>query len=138
MTSVAPIVPVAPGPQTASAGPAASVAEAGPALRSVSGGVLLGVRVSPSARHTALRGVYGDRLKVSVCSPPEDNRANQELTDALANWLGMPRDKVRVETGHRSRDKVIVFIGMDEPELRQKLSELLDVDDRRRDGPPDG
>lgn len=98
----------------------------------------MGVRVSPSARRTALRGVYGDRLKISVCAPPEDNRANQELTDALANWLEVSRDSVRVETGHGSRDKVVVFIGMDEPGLRQKLTGLLDVDDRRGDGRPDG
>lgn len=138
MTNVAPIAPVARGSRRAPAVPAAPVAEAAPALRSGCGGVLLGVRVSPSARRTALRGVYGDRLKISVCAPPEDNRANQELTDALANWLEVSRGSVRVETGHRSRDKVVVFIGMDEPGLRQKLTGLLDVDDRRGDGRPDG
>ncbi len=132
------VTPVARGSRTAPAAPAAPVAEAAPAIRPGGGGVLLGVRVSPSARRTALRGVYGDRLKISVCAPPEDNRANQELTDALANWLEVSRDSVRVETGHGSRDKVVVFIGMDEPGLRQKLTGLLDVDDRRGDGRPDG
>ena len=91
----------------------------------------MGVRVSPSSRRTALRGVYGDRLKVSVSAPPEDNRANQELTDALANWLEVSRDDVRIETGHKSRDKVVVFAGMGESELRRKLDGLLSVDRTR-------
>jgi len=91
----------------------------------------VGVRVSPSSRRTALRGVYGDRLKVSVSAPPEDNRANQELTEALANWLEVSRDDVRIETGHRSRDKVVVFTGMDEPEFRRKLDGLFGMDRHR-------
>ncbi len=98
----------------------------------------MGVRVSPSARRTVLRGVYGDRLKISVCAPPEDNRANQELTDALANWLEMPRNSVRLEAGHRSRDKTVVFTGLDERELRRKLNGLLGTENRQEDGRPDG
>ena len=88
----------------------------------------MGVRVSPSSRRTVLRGVYGDRLKVSVSAPPEDNRANQELREALANWLEVSQDDVHIETGHKSRDKVVVFTGIGEPELRRKLEGLLSAD----------
>jgi uncharacterized protein (TIGR00251 family) len=112
---------VAPGPAPATA----------PAIRPCGGGLLVGVRVSPSSRRTALKGVYGDRLKVSVSAPPEDNRANQELMEALANWLEVTRDDVHIETGHKSRDKVVVFRGMGESELRRKLDGLLSVDRTR-------
>jgi uncharacterized protein (TIGR00251 family) len=88
----------------------------------------VGVRVSPSASCTAVRGVYGDRLKVSVSAPAEDNRANQELTEALAKWLRLGRDGVRVEIGHGSRDKVVAITGMEEAELRTKLVGLLQKD----------
>jgi uncharacterized protein len=94
--------------------------------------LLVGVRVSPSASRTAVLGVYGDRLKVSVCAPPEDNRANQELAEVLAKWLALRRDGVRVETGHGSRDKVVAITGMEEAELRNKLAGLLQVDRPRR------
>lgn len=89
--------------------------------------LLVGFRVSPSAPRTALRGVYGDRLKVAVNAPPEDNRANQELVEALAEWLGLRREDVRIETGHGSRDKVVAFTGIDEARLRSKLAGLLQV-----------
>jgi uncharacterized protein (TIGR00251 family) len=88
-------------------------------------GLYVGVRVSPSAPRTQLRGVYGDRLKVSVGAPPEDNRANQELLGALAGWLGLRRDDLRIESGHTSRDKVVSFSGIDESQLRDKLTALL-------------
>jgi hypothetical protein len=108
-----------------------STEEAALKLRAGAGGVLLGVRVSPSARRTALRGVYGDRLKVSVSAPPEDDRANQELTEALAKWLEVPRNSVRLEVGHRSRDKIIAFTGMGESELRRRLNRLLVTGDQQ-------
>lgn len=88
----------------------------------------MGVRVNPSASCTAVRGVYGDRLKVSVSAPPEDNRANQELTEALAKWLALRRDGVRVETGHGSRDKVVAITGIEEADLRIRLVGLLQGD----------
>lgn len=90
------------------------------------------MRVSPSASRTAVQGVYGDRLKVSVSAPPEDNRANQELTQALAQWLSLGRDGVSVDAGHSSRDKVVAFTGVEEAELRDKLTELVQRDRRRR------
>lgn len=79
----------------------------------------------PSAPKTAMRGTYGDRLKISVNAPPEDNRANRQLVDALAKWLGLRRDEVRIETGHGSRDKVVAFTGIEESELRRRLVALL-------------
>jgi uncharacterized protein (TIGR00251 family) len=96
-----------------------------PATSPGAGGILVGVRVSPSAPRTALRGVYGDRLKVAVSAPPEDNRANRELVDALAKWLGLRRDDVSIDAGHGSRDKVVAFSGIEEPELRSRLVALL-------------
>jgi len=81
--------------------------------------------VSPSAPRTAVRGVYGERLKVAVNAPPEANRANHQLVEALADWLGLRRDAVRVESGHGSRDKVVAFTGIDEVELRSRLAGLI-------------
>ena len=96
-----------------------------PAVTSGGAGLRVGVRVSPSAPRTRVGGVYGDRLKVAVAAPPEDNRANGELIEALARWLDMRRDDVRIESGHTSRDKVVCFSGIDEAELRSRLAALL-------------
>lgn len=87
--------------------------------------LLLGVRAAPSAPRTAVRGLYGDRLKVSLAAPPEDNRANQQLEGALSEWLGLRREEVRVDSGHASRDKVVAFSGISEAELRSRLGALL-------------
>jgi uncharacterized protein YggU (UPF0235/DUF167 family) len=85
----------------------------------------VGVRVSPSAPQTQLRGVHGDRLKVAVAAAPEDDRANRVLEDALAGWLGVRRDQVRVTKGYASRDKVVAFTELTEERLRQLVAVAL-------------
>jgi len=99
---------------------------AGPRVYHDGDGLCVGVRVSPSAPRTELRGLHGDRLKVAVNAPPEDNRANKELEEALAGWLGMGRHQLRVLKGHASRDKVVAFTGSDEAVLRGRLEAALE------------
>jgi uncharacterized protein len=86
----------------------------------------MGVRVIPSAPRDALRGVYGDRLKVAVSAPPEHGKANERVIHALAEWLDVRIDSIRIQTGHAGRDKVVAFSGIEESELRDRLCRLLE------------
>lgn len=93
-------------------------------VRASADGLLVGFRVSPSARVTRVQGVYGDRLKVQVSAPPEDDRANAELASALARWVGLPGGCVSVHAGHKKKDKIVSFTGIDERVLRERLESL--------------
>jgi uncharacterized protein len=95
------------------------------AILTQGGDLFVGVRVIPSAPRTEVRGVYGERLKVAVAAPPEGGKANARLVQALAGWLGLRTEDVRVESGHGGRDKVVAFSGMKEHELREKLDNLV-------------
>jgi uncharacterized protein (TIGR00251 family) len=105
-----------------------SPAREGPAIRRAGDALLVGFRVSPSAARTAVKGLYGDRVKVAINAPAEDGRANAELIEALARWMGLMRDNIRVKTGHASRDKVLSFEGIEEAELGSKLAALVRED----------
>ena len=96
------------------------------ALRHADDEILVGFRVSPSARRTRAQGLYGDRIKVQVSAPPEDDKANGELVAAVTQWLDLPAGSVAVRTGHRSRDKQLSFTGIDESRLRTLLERLID------------
>ena len=67
------------------------------------------VRISPSARRLELRGLYGEKLKVSVSAPPEKDRANKQLEDALVSWLGLPRGGASTMAGHRAPSELSMF-----------------------------
>ncbi|MEN9975238.1 MAG: hypothetical protein RLZZ282_1244, partial [Verrucomicrobiota bacterium] len=44
-------------------------------------------------------------LRVRVAAPPVEGKANSELRDFLAKWLGLPKSKVLLEKGSTSRIK---------------------------------
>lgn len=87
--------------------------------------MLIGIRARPGASVTRAMGLYGDRLKVDVAAPPEAGRANKELVRSLASWVGVPADRVSVETGHASRDKVLAIQGIGEAAVRARLEAAL-------------
>jgi len=94
-------------------------------VRESGGKLLLGVRVIPGARAARLLGVYGNRLKVAVTAAPEDGKANEQLLVILSERLRLSVKGLRIQYGHRSRDKVVAFAGLAEADLRRKLIETL-------------
>jgi uncharacterized protein len=87
-------------------------------------GATLKVRVAPGASREGIVGAHGDALKVAVREPPEKGKANDAVVRVLAAALGAkPRD-VEVLRGHASRDKVVLFRGLDEAELEARLGRI--------------
>ena len=70
-------------------------------------GVVVALHVQPGARRTAIVGPHGDRLKVTVASPPADGRANAALLEFLADRLSLPKSCLRLMSGASSREKRI-------------------------------
>jgi uncharacterized protein (TIGR00251 family) len=71
--------------------------------------VRLALRVQPGARRSALRGEYGERLKVAVQAPPMDGRANDALLHYLGSCLGLRTDVLHLVAGVSSRDKSVLI-----------------------------
>ena len=70
------------------------------------------LRVSPGARNTAVKGLYGEgALKLSVAAPPTDGRANAEIERYLADLIGVKKSRVAVARGASGRDKLVLVSG---------------------------
>jgi uncharacterized protein len=89
----------------------------------VGGGTRLRLRVKPGARKTAVTGVHGGALKVSVAAPPEKGKANRAVVALLAKALGMPTSAVTIAAGDTSQDKV-VHVALDPAAVRAILGAL--------------
>ena len=79
------------------------------------GGVRLRVRVNPKS---ALEGVarvvdtaQGPALLVRVRAVAHKGAANRAVETAVAAWLGLPRGRVAVTVGGKSRLKTLVVTG---------------------------
>ena len=79
--------------------------------RVVPEGLELRVRVQPRASRSAVEGLHGDRLKIRLTAPPVDDAANQACVAFLAERLGLAKAHVRLASGHKSREKVLVLSG---------------------------
>ena len=82
----------------------------------------LRLRVSPGANRAVVVGRYGQAWKVRVAAPPEGGRANDALLRLLAETLSVPRDAVKLVSGHAARDKVVELAGIDETLVERRLS----------------
>ena len=78
-----------------------------PLIRTSESGVFLSCHVQPGAKRTAIAGVYGTALKISLAAPPVDGKANKELCVFLAKKLGLAKSAVTLVSGQTSRDKVV-------------------------------
>jgi uncharacterized protein (TIGR00251 family) len=87
----------------------------------VSHHVTLRLRVLPGARRNEIAGWYGDAVKVRCQAPALDGRANDAVTEFLADRIGLRRSDVVLIQGLRSRDKVVEIRGLTAGELYARL-----------------
>ena len=83
--------------------------------------VRLRLRVSPGAKRSEVVGRHGEGWKVRVAAPAEQGRANEAVLGLLASTLAVPRDRLTLEQGAASRDKVVRLDGMSLEEAERAL-----------------
>jgi len=94
-------------------------------LRETKAGVTLAVRAQPSAKKTAIVGVYGEgasaQLKIAIHAPAIEGRANQSLIAFLAETFSLPRSSIELVSGELSRSKVFLLHGITVDQARTTL-----------------
>ncbi len=94
------------------------------ALRETPEGVTLKVKVKPKAKRSAILGVRGDALLVSVTAPPERGKANQAVVELLARALTVPRSAITIIAGETHPEKVLKIQGISASDVQAKLAFL--------------
>jgi uncharacterized protein (TIGR00251 family) len=66
------------------------------------------VRVQPAAPRNELLGWNAaGELRIKVAAPPHEGEANTELVRFLAKRFSIPRREIVVESGEKSRSKIV-------------------------------
>jgi uncharacterized protein (TIGR00251 family) len=95
-------------------------------VRPAKEGVYVKLRVSPGAKSTRIKGLYGEgAVRLSVAAPPTGGRANGEIERYLARLLEVPRSDITVVKGVQRRDKLVFVRGFGADEVRTRLDDLL-------------
>jgi hypothetical protein len=92
------------------------------------GRLLIRVRVTTRAGSDAVgaieRTADGPALKVKVRALPADGAANAAVARAVADWLGVPKSRVEITAGGKSRVKMLCVAG-DAATLATRLTALV-------------
>lgn len=68
---------------------------------------LLAIKAVPGASRNQVAGLLGDRLKIRVHAPPEGGKANRAICAILARELGVKKNRISIESGASSAEKVV-------------------------------
>ena len=82
----------------------------------------LSVHVVPNAKIDKVVGEQGGAIKIKLRAPAVESKANAALINLLAERLKVPKLKIVLLRGHKSRDKLVRIDGLSEEELRRRLS----------------
>jgi uncharacterized protein len=85
------------------------------------GAAIFPVRVQPRASKDEIAGEMGGALKVRLRAPAVEDRANEALTEFLAQLLKRPKSAVRILSGDRSRTKRIEIRGVTPQQIHALL-----------------
>ena len=70
------------------------------------------LHIQPGAKRSAICGMFGSALKVSIQAPPVDGKANSALRTFIAAQLKLPTAAVTLVSGASGRDKRVRIDGI--------------------------
>ena len=78
------------------------------------------VRVKPNAKKPGI-SLDGDTVEIRVRALPIEGRANDAVRDALAEALGIPRSRITLARGARSKAKAWTIEGLSRAAAFERL-----------------
>jgi uncharacterized protein len=71
----------------------------------------LKIKVRPNSRKTEVVKKSDDSFDVSVRAKPIEGEANEAVLEALSEFLSIPRSRLRLVRGAKSRNKIVESLG---------------------------
>jgi len=86
-------------------------------------GTFVRVIVKPNAKDNQLLADKNpNALVINLSSPAREGKANSELVKRLSKLLRVSTSAIRLVAGHKSREKILLIVGLSAEEVEQKLS----------------
>lgn len=73
--------------------------------------MILELHVQPGASRSEFAGRHGERIKIRLAARAVDGKANAALIEFLAEHFKVPKSRVRIVSGLKSRQKRVIIDG---------------------------
>ncbi len=84
-------------------------------------GTLLSIRVKPRSKRKATILAEEDVCNVHVKAAPTRGQANIEVIKLMAKKLGIPTHRIRIISGEKTSNKILLIEGMDQQSVLAAL-----------------
>jgi uncharacterized protein (TIGR00251 family) len=82
---------------------------------------ILRVHIVPNAKRDCIVGEHDGAIKIKLRAPAVEGKANAALVRFLAEQMNLPRHAIVLQSGQRSRDKLLRIDGLSEEEIHRRL-----------------
>jgi uncharacterized protein len=84
--------------------------------------MMLPVRVIPNARRSEFSGRRESEFVLRLSAPAIEGKANRKALEFIAEYFGVPRSRVRLVSGEKSRHKIFEIVGLNPSEVEGRLA----------------
>ena len=99
-------------------------------IQETADGVQVYIHAQPRARRNEIVGTHDGALKIKIAAPPVDDAANRAIVDYFADLLGVPKSRVRIVAGLKSRNKTLSIEGVSADRfIHDMFPDLLSISD---------
>ncbi len=90
-------------------------------VRERQAGLEVPLHVQVRASRDEIAGVHNGALKLRISAPPVDDAANRAIVSFFASLLSIPKSRLHIVSGQKSRNKVLRIEGVTLGEFRSRL-----------------
>jgi len=83
------------------------------------------LHIQPRAKRNQIAGYFNGALKLKIAAPPVDNAANRAVIEFFASLLDLPKSRLHIVAGTKSRDKVLRIDTLSLAEFRRHIPEEM-------------
>jgi len=67
----------------------------------------ISIRVRPNSKESRIEETGPNQLLIKVKAPPRENRANLEVMEILSKYFQVPRSRISILSGLKSKQKMV-------------------------------
>jgi len=82
----------------------------------------LAVRVIPNARKTEFSGRRESEFVLRLSAPAIEGKANKAAIEYIASLLCVPKSRVALVSGEKSRHKIFEIVGLNASDVERRLA----------------
>lgn len=88
-------------------------------------GVIFNVKLVPNSSFNKIVDYTSEYVRIKICSPPLENRANKELIEFCSDLFDISKSKVLIVSGEKSKLKKVLLKDVSFDDVSQKILFVL-------------